>query len=85
MRYVKDGMTWGEPVPGSRLFRCWCEACGEPMRDTWLGLWLGDDGEARRPHYCETCSPKHAGCSSPPSPNDGDANGLSRQAAFSDG
>ena len=68
----KQGDSVGDSIPGSRLIRDYCCRCGTPMRVTMI---LQDSNGRNVPSWCERCSPKHMGCSSPPSPFDPDANG----------
>lgn len=61
-------------IPGSTLFRVYCDGCGEPMRAT--------ANEVDMEHWCETCSPHQAGCSSPVTGLvDDDAYGVSTQSS----
>lgn len=43
----------GQPVPGSRFFRAYCQRCGEAMR---VVESKKDDG-----HFCEECAPSRPG------------------------
>ncbi len=58
---------YGHKIAGSRWYRVFCCKCGEPMRAKECDLvkW-----KKNRNHLCELCSPKHKGCTSPPSPLD---------------
>lgn len=42
---LAQGDAFGDRIPGSRLYRCFCHRCGEPMRSTWAAL--------HDEHYCE--------------------------------
>ena len=58
---------YGHKIAGSKYFRAFCCRCGEPMR---IDESRVQHLKKNRNHYCEVCSPKHKGCSSPPSPLD---------------
>ena len=60
---------YGQQINGSRFFRGFCYKCNEPVRLTEHMISL------KRSIVCRECSPKHIGCSSPPSPIDYDAYG----------
>jgi len=64
----------GDSVINSLFFRAFCCGCGTPMRVKKSELDIR--------HWCETCDPKHIGCSSPPSPIDRDDYGVSTQNAY---
>lgn len=60
---------YGDPIPGSSLFRSYCPRCQGAIR-----ISKGDVDNNKHP-FCQECNPKHRGCSSPSSPWDPDAMG----------
>ncbi len=52
----------GEPIPGSRFYRCFCLRCGEPMRCAQADL--------QEEHYCEECDPPAPAFGGRPGPRD---------------
>ena len=67
---------YGELIAGSRFYRAFCTLCNEPIRVKYSQL---SKQKRHRGHICEICNPKHIGCSSPISPLDDDAYGVSTQ------
>lgn len=52
-----DGTKHGDPIPGSKFCRAFCERCGEPMRV--------HAGRLNRPNMCGDCDPPHMGVGNP--------------------
>ena len=59
----------GQSIKGSRYKRSFCKGCGCPMRVI----------DVRIDYWCVECSPHSQGVSSPKSPHDNDAYGVSTQ------
>lgn len=73
--------AFGQYIDGSRFKRAFCLHCETPMRVTECH---NPDGSAIS-YCCTECGERdHLGCSSPPSPHDKDAYGVSTQDDYGD-
>ncbi len=49
---MADSLQHGDPIPGSRFFRAFCNRCNEPMRVSGNTITIGI------PVFCEQCEPR---------------------------